>query len=328
MFRVLYNCNLQPQHIELMCELGCTVHKASKDRMLTADELAREIPGHEALIIGLDPVTRAVLEAGSELKVVSRFGTGLDSVDVEAATELGIIVTNAPGANAIAVAELAIGLVFCLLRHIPLHDARAKAGDWSRTRGDETVGRTLGVVGLGRVGKGVASRAVALGMRVLGCDTSWDARFAGELGVERVSLSELLQRSDIVSLHIPSTPETRGLVGARELQMMKPGARLINTARGDLIDQGALYEALISGHLAGAAIDVWPVEPPEHNPLVGLENVIATVHLGGESVEAQVRMSQMAMEGVLSVVQGERPQHLVNPEVYERSWRAQGQGTS
>ena len=322
MFRVLYNCNLQPEHTELLHEAGCTVRRVSEDRMLSAQELRDEIPGCDALIIGLDPVTREVLEAGSELKVVSRFGTGLDSVDVAAATELGIIVTNAPGANATAVSELTIGLVYSLFRQIPLHDARAKSGNWKRDPGQEVAERTLGIVGLGRVGRGVATRAVGIGMKVLGYDVLWDDEFAQGTSVERVSMSELLERSDVVTLHIPSTAATSGLLGAEELAAMKSGARLINTARGDLVDQDALFEALTTGHLAGAAIDVWPVEPPEGNPLVGLKNVIATVHCGGESVEAQGRMSGMATEGVLAVVRGERPEHLVNPEVYERAWRA------
>jgi D-3-phosphoglycerate dehydrogenase len=154
-------------------------------------------------------------------------------------------------------------------------------------------------------------------MRVVGYDIHWDDEFAQQNAIERLSLPNLLAQSDVVSLHIPSTPETRELIGTEELAMMKPGARLINTARGDIVDQGALYGALTSGHLAGAALDVWSVEPPEGNPLVRLENVIATVHLGGESLEAQLRMSQMATDGVLSVVKGERPQYLVNPDVYD-----------
>ncbi len=319
MFRVLYRCNVQPVDVERMRKAGLQVIKASKDGLMTSAELQAEIPGHDALIIGLDRVTRDVIEAGDRLKVISRYGIGLDTVDVATATQLGIVVTNAPGANAVAVSELTIGYIYCLLRMIPMHDARAKAGNWTRNLGEEVAGKTLGIVGLGRVGKGVATRAAGIGMKVIGHDVYWDDEFAHRNGIERVSLPELLRRSDIVSLHIPSTSESKGLIGAKELAMMKPGARVINTARGDLIDQGMLYQALTSGHLAGAAIDVWPVEPPVGNQLVNLENVIATVHCGGETIEAQYRMSAMATDGVLSVFRGERPQYLVNPDVYEHS---------
>jgi D-3-phosphoglycerate dehydrogenase len=239
----------------------------------------------------------------------------LDTVDVKAATELGIVVTNTPGANKVAVAELTIGLMFCLVRQLPQHHAWTKAGKWERRVGLELHGKTLGMMGLGRIGKEVAWRATSLGMKVIAFDLFWDEPFAHKWGIERCSKEDVLGKADILSLHLSLSPETVGIVGEAELAMMKPGAMLINAARGGLVDEQALYKALVSGHLGGAALDVFSKEPPVGSPLLGLDNVILSPHVGGETVEGSQNMSRMVVDNILAVLRGESPPNIVNPDV-------------
>lgn len=259
--------------------------------------------------------------AGKSLKVLSRFGVRVDSADIPAATELGIVVTNTPGAMDNGVAELTIGVVYALCRNIPLHSSWTKSGEWRVKPGIEVAGKTPGIVGLGRICKRVATLAIANGMRVVGYDVVWDEAFASTNGVEHMSLAELLAQSDIVTLHVPSIPETSGMLGARQIAQMKPGERLINAARGDIVDQDALLDALRSGHLAGAAIDGWPTEPPESNPLLELDCIIASPHMGSGTVESTARISHIATENAIAVLRGQRPKFVVNPEVYDRQHR-------
>ena len=272
----------------------------------------------DAFIVGLDRVTRETMEASKKLKIVSKYGIGTDNIDKEAATELGIVVTNTPGASKIAVAELAIGLMFALLRYIPLHNNWVKAGKWDHLMGTELLGKTLGVVGTGNIGREVITRARSLGMRVVAIDPMWDEEFARQHQVERVTLPELLKQADVVTLHVPVTPRTDKMLGVKELAMMKPGGVLVNTARGELVDQDALYQALSTKQLAGAALDVFPTEPPTGSPLLELDNLIATPHTGGETLESRPRLSGMATDNVLEMLRGEWPKHVVNPAVYDR----------
>ena len=285
---------------------------------LTADELIAYVSQFDAVMTGLPSITREMMAAGNRLKVVARYGVGVDSVDIEAATELGVVVTNIPGANTVAVAELTIGLMFCLARQLPQHHAWTKAGRWKRRVGLELYGKTLGLMGLGQIGKEVARRAVHLGMKVVAFDPYWDERFAQELGVERLTKEQVLQEADMVSLHMPLNPETIGAIGQEELTMMKPGAMLINTARGGLIDEEALYMTLASGHLGGAALDVFSREPPTGGPLFELDNIVLSPHRGFQTVEASQTMSRVIVENVTAVLRGERPPNIVNPEVLSR----------
>ena len=258
------------------------------------------------------------MAASDRLKVVARFGIGLDSVDVKAATELGIVVTNTPGANKVSVAELALGLMFCLARQLPQHDARTKAGKGEGNVGFELCGRTLGVIGMGHIGKEVARRAVCLGMQVVAHDPYWDEQHAQEHHIKRSSKEQVLQLADMVTLHVPLTPETARFISQDELAMMKPGSFLINTARGGLVDDEALYAALTSGHLGGAALDVFTEETPTGSLMLGLDNVVLSPHIGGETVESYENMSGMAAENVIAVLRGECPPNIVNPEVLSR----------
>ncbi len=241
------------------------------------------------LVRGETKVTRRLLEAAPKLRWVGRAGAGLDNVDVSAAKERGVEVMNVPGGNSIAVAELVLGLLLALFRRIPEADASMRRGEWlkSRLMGRELRGKTIGIVGMGKIGREVARRAAAFEMKPIGYDplVPPDAIRAG--GAEPVTLDALLATSDVVSLHVPSTPETKKMFDAARIASMKPGAVIVNAARGNLIDTGALLEALRSGHLAGAALDVFEAEPPPPQPLFELPQVVLSPHLGASTREAQ-----------------------------------------
>lgn len=281
--------------------------------------MAELIADCDGVIVGTEPVTARVIAVAPRLRVVSRLGVGVDSVDLEAATAAGVVVTVTVGANATAVAELVIGFVFALARGIPRYDAQTKHGDWRREVGIEIRGRTLGIVGLGRIGREVALRARALGMRVVYADPLRPSPAQeAALGVVHLALPDLLRTAEFVTLHAPLTSETARMIGARELALMSPSAYLINTARGELVDEGALSEALRQGRLAGAALDVRAVEPSQAGDLLCLDSVILTPHVGSHTQEAIRRMSLLAAENVVGVLGGARVEGVVNPAVYGR----------
>lgn len=234
-------------------------------------------------------VTRRLIEAAPRLRWVGRAGAGLDTIDVAAAKEKGIEVMNVPGANSIAVAELVFGLLLSVFRRLPEADASLRRGEWlkSKLMGRELRGKTIGIVGMGKIGRAVATRAAAFEMRCLGHDPIVPADAIRAAGAEPVSLEALLAVSDVVSLHVPVTAETKKMIDAARIASMKRGAVLVNAARGDLVDEGALMEALQSGHLAGAALDVFAAEPPGTIPLLALPNVVASPHIGASTREAQ-----------------------------------------
>lgn len=231
----------------------------------------------------------AILDAGNRLKVIGRAGIGVDNIDVAMATERGIVVLNTPDANATTTAELTIGHILSLCRHLPAADLSVRNGQWERTKymGAELAGKTLGIIGYGTIGRIVAARGLGLKMRVIAHDPFVADEVYAETGVESRDLDSLLADADIVTLHCPMTDKTRGLINADRIKLMKPGARLVNCARGGLVDETALYDALSGGHLAGAALDVYASEPPTDSPLLGLENVVFTPHLGASTKEAQ-----------------------------------------
>src|SRR3954447_5430282 len=282
---------------------------------LSRDELLAILPGYDALIVRSETkVTADVLAAGTRLRVVTRAGVGTDNIDVPAATERGIVVLNTPGPNSIAAAEHTLAMMLAVLRHLPRADASLRAGRWERRAfvGSELYRKTLGVVGLGRIGREVTSRARAFGMEVLIYDPYVSAATAESLGATALALEEVLRRSDIVTLHLPLVPETAGIIGARELARMKHGAFLVNCAPGGLVDEAALHEALTSGHLAGAALDVFEKEPPTSSPLLTLPNVVVTPHLAASSVEAQEGVGIVAAETTLAALRGELVDNAVN----------------
>lgn len=256
----------------------------------SAAELTAAVADADALVVrSATKVTKELIDAAPQLRVIARAGTGVDNVDVPAATARGIVVMNAPGANSVSVAEHAVALMLALARGIPAADASMKASKWEKSRftGAEVRSKTLGVVGLGRVGQEVVTRAHAFGMEVIAHDPFIANQVAADLGVDLVSLDELCARSDYITLHVPSLPATRHLFDAKLLARCKRGVRLINTARGDLIDDEALVAAIRSGQVAGAAIDVFDVEPPTDWRLASLPQVIATPHIAASTTEAQ-----------------------------------------
>lgn len=264
--------------------------------------LASALTGVEGLLVrSAVRVDAGLLEGADALRVIGRAGVGVDNIDIAAATAKGIAVMNVPLGNTVTTAEHTIAMMLALVRHIPLADASMRAGRWERGGfvGTEIAGKVLGVVGCGNVGSEVALRAVGLGMRVLVHDPHLPEDRAGALGAVSVGeLGELLARSDIVTLHLPVLEQTRNLISAARIAEMKPGARLINCARGGLIDEHALHSALVEGRLAGAAMDVFEIEPPADSPLPALPNVISTPHLGASTVEAQASVARQVAEQV------------------------------
>ena len=267
------------------------------------------------------PFTRRVLEALPDLRVVSRTGVGYDSIDVDAATDCGVAVCTTPGTNQHSVADLALGLILACAREIPQGDAHVRAGQWSTASiGAELLDSTVGVVGTGLIGREVVKRLSGFGVKILAYDVVQTPELVERWGVRYVPLDTLLAESDFVTLHAPLTSNTRGLIGATALQRMRPTAWLINTARGPLVDEAALAAALRSGQIAGAALDVFEVEPlPADSPLRGLPNVIFSPHRGGSTFQSRSRMLEMAAENVALILRGEPPLFCVNPEVLRRS---------
>jgi len=304
--RALIADPLGPAAERVLLDAGFEVRKESG---LAGDALVAALSGRQALLVrGQTKVTAEVLGRANGLRVVARAGAGVDNVDTAAASKAGVAVYNAPGANAVSVAELTWGLFLSLLRHIPEADRTTREGKWEKTRlaGLEVNGRTLGVVGLGFVGREVARLGVAFGCRVLGHDP--DPAAAPHLaGVERVDLDRALVDADLVALHAPLVPATRHLVDAARLARMKKGVFVVNAARGGLIDELALAAALESGHVGGAALDVFEEEPPKSSPLFALPNVVLTPHLGAATAEAQERAALMAAEAVRAFLAGGSP---------------------
>lgn len=305
-----------PQNVALCAELESRVGRVTYNttgKPLNSLQLRAILGDVNALLAGLDDIDEAALESAPHLKVVARYGVGLSNVDLQAASRLGISVTYTPGANAKAVAELAVALMLNLLRPILSAALETRQGGWPRLKGFSMEGKTIGLVGLGSIGKEVARRLRGWECRLLAFDIAPNVDFADQNGVELVSLEELLSRADLVSLHAPLTAETRGLVDAGFLMKMKPGAYLVNTARGELVDEAALLQALDSGQVRSAALDTFCEEPPSvGNALLLHPHVIATPHMGAHTDAAVQAMGRMALDDCLAVLEGRQPR---NPAV-------------
>jgi D-3-phosphoglycerate dehydrogenase len=275
---------------------------------ISADDLLKIIPEYDALIVrGRTKVTAAVMDAASRLKVIGRAGVGVDNIDLEAAKKRGIIVVNAPTSTSIAVAELTFGLLLALAREIPRADAAMKQGKWLKKEleGVELNGKTLGVIGFGRIGMEVGKRAAAFGMNVIAYDPLIPEDEIKRRGADPASLQDLYAWSDFISLHMPLTVDTRDMIGRQAFAQMKDGVRIVCAARGGIIDEAALVEALNSGKVAGAALDVFSVEPPGLTETVSHPRLIATPHIGAQTAEAQSRASEDIAHEVLSALRGE-----------------------
>lgn len=296
--RVLISDPMSSQAINVFEERRIEVVQTGK---MTEDELLEIIPEFHGLAIrSATRVTEKVLEAAEKLKVVGRAGIGIDNIDLRACTTKGIVVMNTPMGNAITTAEHTLAMMFSLARHIPQANQTTHAGAWAKSRymGIELTGKMLGIIGSGNIGSIVAEKAIGFGLKVQAYDPYLTEERANALGIKKVNLEELLTTSDVVSLHVPKTPETENIISASAINKMKKGALLINCARGGLVDELALRVALESGHLKGAALDVYLVEPAKENPLFGLENVICTPHLGASTTEAQEKVAVQIAEQI------------------------------
>jgi len=301
-----------------MKSAGLTLRLAPNSGGRTAAELAGLLGDSVGAIVSTDPFDRSVFAAGPRLRVIARVGVGTDSIDLAAATEAGVVVTTAPGMNSETAADHTLALMLAAVRRVTEHDLAVRAGGWPRggdlTPGD-LHGRTVGVVGHGSIGAAVTRRLKGFGVKLLVTDPA----IAEVDGAATVPLETVFKESDIVSLHLPLTPQTRGIIGSAELGVMKPGAILVNTARGGLVDETALEHALQSGRLRAAALDVFANEPPASSSLLSLPNVVLSPHIAGISLDSIERMTRQATDNVLAVLNGTPdPAVVANPEVLER----------
>ncbi|MGB0785559.1 MAG: phosphoglycerate dehydrogenase [Alphaproteobacteria bacterium] len=306
--KVLISDSLSTQAVETFKRLGVEPTVVSK---LTVEELEDMIVDFDGLAVrSATKVTPSLLAKAKKLKVVGRAGIGIDNIDLDASTSAGVLVMNTPFGNAMTTAEHAIAMMFALARHIPQASASTHAGKWEKSKflGTELNGKTLGLIGAGNIGSIVAKKALGLGLKVSAYDPFLTAERAKELHIKKVELDDLLSSADIITLHVPKTPDTSNIINATAINKMKKGAMIINCARGGLVDEVALKAALDSGYLAGAALDVFEVEPAKDNPLFGMEQVICTPHLGASTTEAQEKvaiqiaeqMSDFLIEGAIT----------------------------
>ena len=294
--KVLISDKLSPAAVDIFRQRGI---EADFKPGLSPAELRAIIAPYDGLAVrSATKVTRELLDAATNLKVVGRAGIGVDNVDVKSATARGVVVMNTPHGNTITTAEHAIAMMFALARQIPEASASTKAGKWEKNRfmGVELTGKTLGLIGCGNIGSIVADRAVGLKMKVIAYDPYLSEKRALDLGVEKVELDTLLTRADIITVHTPLTDATRNILSREALAKTKPGVRIINCARGGLVDEAALADAIRSGHVAGAALDVFETEPATDLPLFGLDNVVCTPHLGAATTEAQENVALQVAE--------------------------------
>jgi D-3-phosphoglycerate dehydrogenase len=290
-------------------------HEVDVQTALSPEQLREAIPAYEALVVRSQVAVDAeLIAAGSRLQVIGRAGVGVDNVDLDAATRAGITVVNAPTGNTIAAAEHTIGLLFAVARRIAAADASIRRGEWTRSafQGVQLRGRTLGIVGLGKIGMAIAERARALEMTLLGFDPYVTAEQATLRGIELVGMSALLERSDVITVHVPLTRATTKLIDAKAIAKMKPGAILLNVARGGILDEAAVAAAVSEGRLGGAGIDVFEHEPPTDSPLLDAPNVVLTPHLGASTAEAQVAVAVEVAEQIVDVLDGRGARYAVN----------------
>ena len=311
--KVLAADGVSPKGIEILSDAGFEVDVKDK---LPAEELLEIIGDYEALIVrSASKVTSAVIDRAKKLKIIGRAGVGVDNIDIPAATAHGIIVINSPGGNTIAATEHTMGMMLAMARHIPIANETTQKGEWNRKKyvGVELRGKTLGIVGLGRIGSGIAKRAASFEMNVIGFDPYVTEERAQKMGVELVSLDDIVKRSDFITVHMPLTAETRNMFNKENIAKMKDGVRLVNCARGGIINEQDLADALKSGKVAGAAIDVYTSEPiPKDHPLLGAPNVVLTPHLGASTVEAQIGVSVDVAQGIKAALSGEPVMTAVN----------------
>ncbi|MBP1157014.1 MULTISPECIES: phosphoglycerate dehydrogenase [unclassified Paenibacillus] len=299
--------------VELLRNEGYGLEFLPQGEKATEDLIGKYIAEKDALIAGVEPITAQVLEKANRLKIIAKHGVGVDNIDLEYARHKGIYVTNAPGTNSHAVADLTFALLLGLARQIPVTDLRVKEGEWPRVVGTELWGKTIGIIGLGQIGKLVARRAKGFDMRILAYDVYSDHEYADQHGITFVSLDTLLEQSDFVSIHIPHTEQTQNLIGTSELKRMKKSALICNLSRGGIINEKALYDALVQEDIAGAGLDVFDQEPPSKaHPLLQLPNVIATPHMGAYTNESLERVGMITAHNIIKTMRSQTPDHIMN----------------
>ena len=310
-FKVLVSDPLAEEGLALLREKYSVDLKTN----LPEDELVRIIGGYDALVVRSGTtVTARIIEAGHRLKIIGRAGVGVDNIDVEAATKKGIPVVNAPEGNTLAATEHTMAMMYSLARNIPQANVSLKQREWKRSKfmGVELNEKILGIVGLGRIGREIAKRANAMEMRCIAYDPFLTKERAAQMGVELMALDDVIRQADVITVHTPLTKETTHLIDAAKFALMKDGVRIINCARGGIIDEKALYDALKSEKVAGAALDVFEEEPPVKSPLLDLDNVIVTPHLGASTVEAQLNVALSVAKQVITVLSGGQAKYAVN----------------
>ena len=303
--KVLAADGISPKGIELLQK---EFEVVVKDK-LPAEELLEIIPQFDAIMVrSASKVTKEVIDRATNLKIIGRAGVGVDNIDIPAATARGIIVINSPGGNTIAATEHTMAMMLAMSRNIPIANETMQKGEWNRKKyvGVELRGKTLGVIGMGRIGSGVAKRALAFEMNVLAYDPYINEERAQALGVKVATFDEVIENADFITVHMPLTPDTKGMIGMEQMKKMKKGVRLVNCARGGIIVEEDLAEAVKQGIVAGAAIDVYTKEPvTKDHPLVGVPGIVLTPHLGASTVEAQIGVSVDVAKGILAALHGE-----------------------
>jgi len=316
--KVLISDSVDPSAIDILRQRNVSTDVKTG---LSKEQLIETIRDYEALIVrSATTVTADVIKAAKHLKVIGRAGVGVDNIDVDAATKQGVIVINAPGGNTISAAELTCTMILSLSRHLTQACASMKSGVWDRKSfsGNELLGKTLAIVGLGRIGREVATRMQAFGMKTIGFDPLVPADVSKTFGVESLPLEQIWPQADYITVHTPLIPQTKNLLNDTTLGQCKKGVRLINVARGGIIDEEALLRALQSGHVGGAGLDVYEEEPPKRNQLLSHPKVICTPHLGASTAEAQINVAKEIALQFLDLIDGKSVPGIVNPSVLKK----------
>jgi len=298
--------------LEMFRKKGYEIIKNETSRPLNNREMSVKIKDVDGIIIGIDDLNAQIIKQARNLKIISKYGVGVDNIDIKAATAQGIVVTNTPKANIDAVADLTFALMLALARRIPEANRETKAGNWKKFIGTSVWRKKLGVIGLGKIGRQVVKRAQGFEMEILCHDIIQEEEFARQFDIRYVDLETLLKESDYITIHAPLNDATRDMIGYKELEMINENAFLINTSRGGIINEKALYDALKNNEIKGAALDSYKEEPPENSPLMELENVIMTSHNGAYTKEAINNMGIQATQNLIDVLEGREPENIVN----------------
>ncbi len=308
--------------IKVLQEAGFEVEEKDYDRVSLAqeEEICLEIQGADVIVVtAMFPATRKIIESADRLKMIAIRSAGFEGTDLKAATEKGVVVTNNPGANAHSVADMTIGLMLAACRLIAKKDREMRRGLYNRGGGVDLFRKTVGIIGLGNIGKKVAQRLQGFEVKVMANDIVDYPEFRQKYNIPYYTKEELLQMSDFVTLHVPLDDSTRLMIGEERLRLMKPSAFLINTARGEVVDEQALYKALTQGWIAGAGLDVYKEEPPKFRALIELENVVCTPHSAGLSREASYAMAMETVKKIIAYFSGKIPENVLNPEVFKKN---------